>query len=143
VVLVLCEAISTRQDFRLRGKTDIGERVDEGVLQNDGGAVRATANAIRQWCGRAESRLKLRIDCGNGLTSGYGVGRGCGVGRGLGSGVALGVEVGIAVAVGVGVGVGVGVTVAVAVGVGVGVGVAADCAQYRPPVFKKRLLGSL
>jgi hypothetical protein len=54
---------------------------------------------------------------------GGGVGRGLGVSAGLGVGEGLGVEVGVAV----------GVAVAVAVGVGVG----PDCAQYRPPVFKK------
>jgi hypothetical protein len=73
-------------------------------------------------------------------------GRGGGVGRTLGAGFTLGVGVGLGVDVSVGVGVAVavpeGVAVAVAVGiglaVGVGVGEGPPCAQYLPPVLKKR-----
>ena len=53
-------------------------------------------------------------------------------------GANLGVGEGLAVVVAVAVAVGVEVGVAVAVEVGVAVGVGPDCAQYRPPVFKKK-----
>jgi len=54
--------------------------------------------------------------------------------------VGVGLTVGVPVVVAVGVEVAVGVAVAdgLPVGVGVAVGVGPDCAQYLPPVFKRK-----